>query len=81
MFKVSRWMGHRSLAITDEVYAKLFKSDPDRESAALAAFLADQRKAAAVEAVLSTAARSATKNWLISGDHIPTLRARAVPAT
>lgn len=25
MFKVSRWMGHRSLAITDEVYAKLFQ--------------------------------------------------------
>lgn len=58
MFKVSRWMGHRSLAITDEVYAKLFKSDPDRESAALAAFLADQRKAAAAGAPVMPLVRS-----------------------
>ena len=51
LFKVSRWMGHRSLAITDQVYAKLFRTDPDRESAALVGFLGEQRAAASAATV------------------------------
>jgi len=43
LFKVSRWLGHTSTVVTERYYARLFTTDPDRESAALARLLDAQR--------------------------------------
>lgn len=47
LFKVSRWMGHSSTAVTERHYARLFRTDAEREAAALAASLAEQSAAPA----------------------------------
>ncbi len=46
LFKVSWWLGHTSTTLTERYYARLFRTDPDRESAALARLLDAQRAAA-----------------------------------
>lgn len=56
LFKVSRWMGHRSSAITDEVYAHLFRTEPDREAHLVAALITEQRATAATAASAAEAA-------------------------
>lgn len=46
IFKVSRWLGHKSTAITEAVYAHLFQSRLDREEERYTLYLADQARAA-----------------------------------
>jgi integrase len=55
--KVSRWLGHESSAITDRLYAHLFRLDLDRESARFVEFLTAQRDAATAEAAKVTQLR------------------------
>jgi integrase len=47
IFKVSRWLGHKSTAITEAVYTHLFRSELSREQDDYMAFLARQEAAAA----------------------------------
>lgn len=49
IFKVSRWLGHKSTAITEAVYAHLFKSRLDREEERYTLYLAEQSRAAEEE--------------------------------
>lgn len=44
-YKVSRWMGHGSLAITDTVYAHLYVLDHDADAARLASFVGERARA------------------------------------
>ncbi len=57
MFRVSRWLGHASLAITDSVYAHLFKTDHAADAHALTAFLGRQLEEARAEAAKVTELR------------------------